>query len=266
MNILKKSLAPITDRAWQEIDLQSEKVVREYLTARQIADIDGPNGIELGAVSTGRLIIPPNQSREGINYGIREVIPLVEVRKPFNLDLWELDNASRGAADLDLKNLEEAAKQVASFEDDCLYHGFDATHTPGMAKSMEEKPVKISLNASDFIRTIVDQIAALKQRAVEGPYALVIPDTVWSKLVSLSSGYPLHRQLKEIIEGPVIMHHSNKEIFLVSKRGGDFELVLGQNISLGYEVHDTEKIKLYFTESFTYRILSPEAFRVLQPA
>ncbi|MFO7933971.1 MAG: family 1 encapsulin nanocompartment shell protein [Bacteroidales bacterium] len=266
MNILKKTLAPITDRAWKEIELQSDRVVREYLTTRQIIDIDGPNGIEMGAVSTGRLVIPPNQSKNGINYGIREVVPLVEVRKPFTLDLWELDNASRNADDLDLENLEEAARQIAAFEDDCLYHGFDGTHFPGMVKSMEGKPVKISLNAGDFIQTIVEQLAELRKRAVEGPYALVVPDQVWSKLVSLSSGYPLHRQMKEILEGPIILHHSNKEIFLVSKRGGDIELILGQDISLGYEGHDTEKVKLFFTESFTHRILGPEAFRVIQPA
>lgn len=266
MNILKKSLAPVTDKAWKEIELQSERVLREYLTARQISDIDGPNGIEMGAVSTGRLIIPPDQSGEGINYGIREVIPLVEVRKPFTLDLWELDNASRNAADIDLENLEKAARQIASFEDDFLYHGFEGTHAPGMVGATKEKPVKISVNEDEFIRAVVEQVAELKQDAVEGPYALVMPDKIWSELVSIHSGYPLSRQLKAIIDGPIIMHHSNKEIFLASKRGGDFELVLGQDISLGYEGYDTEKIKLYFTESFTYRILSPEAYRVIQPA
>lgn len=266
MNILRKTLAPVTDKAWEEIELQSERVLREYLTARQISDIDGPGGIELGAVSTGRLVIPPDQPKEGVNYGIREVIPLVEVRKPFTLDLWELDNASRHAADIDLKNLEKAARQVASFEDDFLYHGFEGTHTPGMVRATKEKPVKISINVDEFIRTVVEQVGALKQDAVEGPYALVMPDRIWSKLVSLHSGYPLSRQLKAIIEGPVIMHHSNREIFLASTRGGDFELVLGQDISLGYEGHDTKKVKLYFTESFTYRILSPEAYRVIQPA
>lgn len=266
MNILKKSLAPIPDNAWKIIELQSERVLREYLTARQISDIDGPNGIELGSVSTGRLIIPPDQSGEGISYGIREVIPLVEVRKPFTLDLWELDNASRNAADIDLENLEKAGRQVASFEDDFLYHGFEGTHSPGMVKGTKGKPVKISLNVNEFIRTVVEQVASLKQDAVEGPYALVMPDNTWSKLVSQHSGYPLSRQLKEIIEGPILMHHSNKEVFLASKRGGDFELVLGQDISLGYEGYDTKNVKLYFTESFTFRILAPEAYRVIQPA
>lgn len=72
MNILKKSIAPITDKAWKEITSQTKEVLSSYLTARNFVDIDGPNGLELGGVSTGRLIMPENQSNEGVNYGIRD--------------------------------------------------------------------------------------------------------------------------------------------------------------------------------------------------
>ena len=81
----------------------------------------------------------------------------------------------------------------------------------------------------------------------------------WAELVNLSEGYPVQKQLKEILGGQVLINHSNKNSFLVSKRGGDFELSLGQDISLGYEVHDTKTVKLYLTSSFTFRVLSPEA-------
>lgn len=112
MNIFKKSIAPITDKAWNEITNQTKQILSSYLTARNFVDIDGPNGLEQGGVSTGRLIIPENQSHEGLNYGIREFLPMVEVRKPFELDLWELDNIERGAKDADLSPLEDAVKEI----------------------------------------------------------------------------------------------------------------------------------------------------------
>ncbi len=62
MNIFKKSIAPITDKAWNEITSHTKQLLGSYLTARNFVDIDGPNGLELGGVSTGRLIIPENQS------------------------------------------------------------------------------------------------------------------------------------------------------------------------------------------------------------
>ncbi|MEX0982798.1 MAG: family 1 encapsulin nanocompartment shell protein [Bacteroidales bacterium] len=60
---------------------------------------------------------------------------------------------------------------------------------------------------------------------------------------------------------------SDKQLkkILVSERGGDFELSIGQDISIGYDGHDSDKVKLYFTESFMFRIIGPEAFTVLKP-
>ena len=109
MNILKK--------AWKEIIDRSAEIFKIYLTAREFVDIDGPHGLQQGGISTGRLLLPQKQSKEGINYGLREFLPLVEIRKPFELDIWELDNINRGARDIDLEPLEEAAKEIALFEE-----------------------------------------------------------------------------------------------------------------------------------------------------
>lgn len=264
MNILKKDLAPITENAWNEIELQSERVINEYLTGRKISQLIGPAGIELGAISTGRLLVPSDQSKDGVQIGIREVIPLMEVRKPFTLDLWELDNASRGASDLDLGVIEKAAQQMAGFEDQCLYYGFDNNIAPGLMNAVDEKPLKVKLNTSDFLRAVADQVSSLQRNAVEGPYTMILPVRAWINLVGDSTTYPFKLLLKEIIGGDIIVHHHNKDIFLVSERGGDIELHLGQDISLGYEGHDQKKVKLFYSESFTYQIHGPEAVRILQ--
>lgn len=48
---------------------------------------------------------------------------MVETRISFNLDVWELDNVIRGAEDVELGPLEEAAAQAADFEDKAIYEG-----------------------------------------------------------------------------------------------------------------------------------------------
>ena len=265
MNILKKSIAPITDSAWKEITDQTKEILRTYLTARNFIDIDGPNGLEQGGVSTGRLTTLDNHSQEGVNYGIREYLPMVEIRKPFELDLWELDNIERGAKDVDLGPLEEAVKEVASFEDDAIYHGFEPANIKGLEQAAENDPVPIPKNTNAFLKEIGNQIINLNRNAVEGPYSLVISEAEWLELVKLSEGYPIQKQLKEILGGNVIINPSNKNTFLVSERGEDYELVLGQDITLGYDSHDTKNVKLYLTSSFTFRVLSPEAIVVFNP-
>ena len=52
---------------------------------------------------------------------------------------------------------------------------------------------------------------------------------------------------------------------LLTTRGGDFSLHLGQDISIGYQSHSDDAVRLYLQESFTFRLLSPEAAVALTP-
>jgi uncharacterized linocin/CFP29 family protein len=46
---------------------------------------------------------------------------------------------------------------------------------------------------------------------------------------------------------------------LVTTRGGDYELTVGQDLAIGYAVHDRDQVELYLTESFTFRVLEEKA-------
>ena len=46
---------------------------------------------------------------------------------------------------------------------------------------------------------------------------------------------------------------------MVSLRGGDFLFECGQDIAIGYDSHDAENVALYFVESFSFRVATPEA-------
>jgi uncharacterized linocin/CFP29 family protein len=262
MNILRKSIAPITEEAWREIKDQAANIFKIYLTAREFVDIEGPTGLEQGGVSTGKLIMPEKQSNEGINFGIREIMPFIEIRKPFELDIWELDNLSRGAKDIELEPLEKAAREIALFEDAAIYQGFEQGQIKGLEESVSSKSATLPDDPNEFLKSVGAEIMKLRKDGIQGPYSLVINDKKWQGLINLAKGYPILKQLQEIIEGQVILNHSNINSYLVSERGGDFELTLGQDIAIGYDNHTTEKVKLYFTESFIFRVLSPEAISI----
>ena len=51
---------------------------------------------------------------------------------------------------------------------------------------------------------------------------------------------------------------------LISERGGDFELTIGQDISLGFEDRSGDEVELFFIETFTFRVNGPEAAVVLK--
>jgi len=266
MNIYKKNLAPLTKEAWDEIAEQASKILKIYLTGREFVDIEGPTGLEQGGISTGRLLVPEKQNQKGIHYGLREFLPFVETRKSFELDIWELDNLSRGAKDIELESLEKAAKEIALFEDNAIYKGFAEGQIKGVENSASRTPVKIPDDPNEFLKSIGSEVIKMKKDGIEEPYSLVINEKKWQDLINLSKGYPILKQLEEIIKGKIVLNHSNNNSnsLLVSERGDDFELTLGQDISIGYESHTNKKVKLFFSETFTFRVLTPEAVSILK--
>jgi len=46
---------------------------------------------------------------------------------------------------------------------------------------------------------------------------------------------------------------------VLSLRGGDFILDSGQDLSIGYLSHDADVVRLYLEESFSFRVLEPDA-------
>jgi len=50
---------------------------------------------------------------------------------------------------------------------------------------------------------------------------------------------------------------------VASLDGGHFVLELGQDIAVGYSHHDADAVTLYLEESFSFRVLEPDAATAL---
>ncbi|MFW5872471.1 MAG: family 1 encapsulin nanocompartment shell protein [bacterium] len=261
MDILKKSLAPITKEAWEAIEEQTRDVFKTNLTARKIVDIDGPKGIDYGAVSTGKLIIPESQPNN-LSYGINQVQPLIETRNLFSLNIWELDNASRGAVDINLDNLIEAAKKMAEFEEKVIYYGLKEAGIHGIVNS-SENTIKKPQDLEDLPRIIAEALDIFKINGIEGPFSLIINPKDWNDFFDSSRGYPLNQRVGEMISGQFILAPYVSDMLLVSKRGGDMRMTIGQDLSIGYNSHDTKNVELFLTESFTFQVYEPNSFIVI---
>lgn len=108
-DLLRQGFAPITDDAWKEINDTARKVLKTHLSARKLVDFNGPGGWETAAVNLGRIDYKGNKPVNGVGWGLREVLPLLEVRVPFTLSQLELDDITRGCRDAELAPLEKAA-------------------------------------------------------------------------------------------------------------------------------------------------------------
>jgi uncharacterized linocin/CFP29 family protein len=263
MDMLKRALAPITDAAWEEIENVARDMLPTLLSARRVVDVEGPKGWDYAALPLGRLSIPKTQSKDGTKYGVHTVQPLVEVRVPFELDVWELDNIERGAKDIDLDPLKEAVTKIARFEESAIYEGFGPGHITGLRDSSEYKKRTLGKQPQAILEGVSAGVSEYVAASVKGPYALVVGSKLWRFISSRHDGYPLTRQLERLIEGSIVLNPFGDDTFLVSLRGGDLRLVLGHDLAIGYNRHDQKKVELFLTESFTFQVIDGSAVMVL---
>ena len=72
-------------------------------------------------------------------------------------------------------------------------------------------------------------------------------------------GYPVIEHVRQLLDGPLIWAPAVNGACVMSMRGGDFELVVGQDISIGFTSASDDKVRLYLEESLTFRNLEPAA-------
>ncbi|HEX3343096.1 MAG TPA: family 1 encapsulin nanocompartment shell protein, partial [Polyangiaceae bacterium] len=105
-------------------------------------------------------------------------------------------------------------------------------------------------------------LEVLRAAGINGPYALALGVQAYDELDADSEdGYPLRRRFAETLPDVALVWAPALQggAVLLSTRGGDYELTVGQDLSIGYAAHDRTDVELYLTESFTFRVLEEKA-------
>ena len=261
MDLLKRELAPITTEAWRQIDSEARRVLKLHLAGRKVVDFSGPHGWELGGVNTGRLKQIETAPVEQVGHAIRDVRPLVELRSPIVLSILELDYAARGATDLDLDAVIFAAERIARAEDSAIFHGFKEGNITGIIEKSPHSPIDVK-SGPEWPRAVSVAKEVLRLAGVNGPYALALGVDAYNELTADGDdGYPLRHRIEEsLVDGSLVWAPALKQgAVLLSTRGGDYELTIGQDLAIGYMAHNRTEVELYLTESFTFRVLEDKA-------
>jgi uncharacterized linocin/CFP29 family protein len=260
MNHLLRSHAPISDAGWRLLDEEARARLSAALGARKLIDFSGPRGWEYSATNLGRTQPLGPSPREGVVGRQRVVLPLVEARADFTIAREELRDADRGAEDTDLAALDSAAHEIAVAENVAVFHGWKDAIT-GIASASPHEPPKLGKSAEQYPRQVAGAVEMLLCSGITGPYGLALGREQYRGVVETAEhgGYPLLDHLHKILEGPIVWAPGVQGAVVLSLRGGDFLFESGQDLSLGYDSHDGEVVRLYLEESFSFRVATPEA-------
>ncbi|MCP2324412.1 putative linocin/CFP29 family protein [Hamadaea flava] len=260
MNNLHRELAPISEAAWAEIEAEARRTFTRNVGGRRVVDVVGPTGVTLSAVGTGHLRDLDAQL-DGVIARQRLAQPVVELRVPFTVTRQAVDDVERGAKDSDWQPVKDAAKRIGFAEDRTIFDGSSAAGIVGIGPFSSNAPLPMPADVKEFPDTVARAMSALRLAGVAGPYSLLLSAEAYTAVAETTDhGYPIHQHLARLLkDGEIIWAPALAGALLVSTRGGDYELHLGQDLSIGYLAHDGNVIELYLQESLTFLALTAEA-------
>lgn len=259
-NDLLRSLAPISGKAWGEIEKEARRTLVDMLAGRKLVDFSGPHGWQFSAVDLGRTqaLSPPPQP--GMQPKLRRVQPLLELNMPFEVSREELNAIDRGARDPDLGAVHEAARKAALAEDSILFHGYEPAGIQGIMQVASDRKLPIGDDFTAYPALVAEAVQTLRSGGVDGPFAVALGPRCFAGLGKTTvNGYPVIGHLRRLVDGPIISAPGIDGATVLSTRGGDFELTVGRDWSLGYLDHSASSVSLYLVQSFTFQVLAAEA-------
>ena len=260
-NHLFRERAPITEAGWEEIEKEAKRTLRALLAARRVVDFRGPLGWGASDVELGRAdpIGSPPQGGN-VQARLRRIQPLVELRIPFTMSRAELDAIDRGARDPDLDAVTAAAREIAIAEDRSIFHGYREAQITGICQKRAGAAVPLGTSHADYPGAVAAALTRLRDDGIDGKFAVVLNEQLYKDLASRTDGgYPILSHVQRLIEGEIVWAPGLDGGLVISQRGGDFELTVGQDFSIGYLDHDRASVQLYIEESFTFLILTEQA-------
>jgi uncharacterized linocin/CFP29 family protein len=265
MNNLHRELAPISEAAWADLEEETTRTLKRYLAGRCVVDVHGPGGVGLSAVGTGHLkaIEAPG---DGVLARQREVKALVEVRVPFELDRQQIDDVERGSADSDWQPAKDAAQKIAYAEDRAIFEGYAAAGIGGIRQGTSNPIQTLPADVRQYPDAIAQALSQLRLVGVNGPYAVLLGADAYTALAETSdNGYPVLEHVRKLVKDGIIWAPSLAGAFVLTTRGGDFALHIGQDVSIGYLGHTDNVVRLYLQETLTFLLLTTEAAVALSP-
>ena len=205
MNHLLRSHAPITDIAWSRLDSEGRERLVPALGARKLVDFSGPLGWTYSATNLGRLseVKAPG---ENLRARLRRVLPVVELRAPFALSRHELMDADRGAEDLDLTELDAAARRIAVAENTAVFHGWAEAGIVGITGATVHEPVTLGSDYARYPGHVAKAVETLLETGVSGPYGLALGPKEYTGVVETTEhgGLVVLDHLRQILGGPIV--------------------------------------------------------------
>jgi uncharacterized linocin/CFP29 family protein len=250
--------APISAETWKLLDAAMIEAAKSQLAGRRLISIEGPFGF-------GLKVIPLSDCEIAEGIMGSPVIPVNLVTSTFFLNKRDLAAGGKDPI-LDLDPVASAAMACARKEDGIIFSG--TQETPGLLGA--EGSGSMALTKWDKVGTAADQIikavTMLDDNGFHGPYCLGLAPAQFNLLLRRypqGDGTELDH-VRSILGGDVVKAPVLKKGGVLLASGRQYcSLVIGQDMSIGYNGPAGEALEFSISESLALLIRAPESICVL---
>ena len=251
--------APLSAGTWKLLDTAMIEAAKSQLSGRRLISIEGPFGL-------GLKVIPLSDSEIADGITASPVIPVNLLTSTFFLNKRDLAASEKNGLLLDMDPVACAAMACAAKEDSMIFHGIQ--DVPGLLGA--EGSGSLALAKWDKVGTAADQVISavtlLDDAGLHGPYCMGLAPAQYNLLLRRypqGDGTELDH-IRTIIGGDVVKAPVLKKGGVLLASGRQFcSLVIGQDMSIGYNGPAGDALEFSISESLALLIRVPEAICVL---
>jgi uncharacterized linocin/CFP29 family protein len=149
---------------------------------------------------------------------------------------------------------------LAFAEDRAIFEGYAAAGITGVRNGTSNPIMTLPADVRDYPDAIAQGLSQLRLVGVNGPYSVLLSADAYTGLSETRDhGYPVLEHIRRLIDGEIIWAPAITGAFVLTTRGGDFDLHIGEDASIGYLSHNDRTVRLYLEETLTFLLLTTEA-------
>jgi uncharacterized linocin/CFP29 family protein len=251
--------APLSAETWKLLDATMIEAAKSQLAGRRLISIEGPFGFGLKAIP-----LSDNEIADGITSS--PFIPLNLIASSFILNKRDLAASERDRLVLNADPVASAAISCAAKEDGIIFNGIQ--DVPGLLSA--DGSASLALTKWDKVGTaadqIIDAVTRLDDAGFHGPYCMALAPAQYNLLLRRypqGDGTELDH-IRTILAGDIVKAPVLKKGGVVLASGRQYcSLVIGQDMSIGYNGPSGDSLEFSVSESLALLIRAPEAICVL---
>jgi len=256
---LMRDAAPFGDEGWARIDEMVVRVLKKVMVGRRFIPMVGPLGWGIEVVPFAGFT---SENGAAAVKETTEYKPLESVTSNFLVRAKQLAVADATRFGVDMGAVAIAATEFAKAEDKKLIK-------KGLLAVAQEAKLGDWDNVNEPFQAVADAMAAMRTSGVDGPYALVMSPAQYAKLVGLSHGQGMRREIdmvEKLATAGVFQYAgmADDQVLLVSPQAWNLDFVVGQDAVTAYFGNEGLDHVFQIMETLVLRIKRPEAVLLLK--